>query len=132
MSTPSAPLLSQEDDLSRERVSETKHEYLAGRMFSWYRDAALAGAPERHHAIRENLRRELALPIDEEHGRLLVGEVNVNTPAGQLFHPDICIVCESSEGVFVDGDVLVNPCVLMEIMRPTSDADDRSERFRHY
>lgn len=101
-------------------------------MYPLYRDLARIRGPERHDAIRDNLRCELTEQIGIEQGGLLSKAARVKAPTGLLFHPDICIYCDRVEGQVFDDDALVNPGVLMEVLESGADVYDRSETFRHY
>ena len=46
------------------------------------------------------------------------------------YFPDLCVVCGEWK---VDlHDALQNPCVIVEVLSPSTEADDRADKFREY
>jgi len=119
--------LTAEEFLAGERVAETKHKYLNGEVY------AMAGASREHNVISGNVIRHL--------GNLLVGKPCEVYPSdmrlqvaetGLFTHPDIMVVCDKP--VFVDDEVdtLLNPKLIVEVLSPTTEANDRGWKWAHY
>jgi Uma2 family endonuclease len=116
-----------EEYLAFERQSEIKHEYFAGEI------VAMAGASFEHNLIvgdtYASLHRQLrggpctVLPSDQ---RLRV------SPVGPLTYPDIMVVCGRPHFTDERPDTLTNPTVIIEVLSPTTEGDDRGRKFRHY
>jgi Uma2 family endonuclease len=47
-------------------------------------------------------------------------------------YPEVVIVCDKPQFKDREFDTLLNPVVLVEIVSPTTEAYDRSEKFEHY
>ena len=65
--------------------------------------------------------------------RGLSNNMKVRTSYSGLYaYPDLIVVC--GEPVFLDkrGDVLLNPKVLFEVLSPSTDIYDRTEKFFRY
>ncbi|MCI0353114.1 MAG: Uma2 family endonuclease, partial [Acidobacteriales bacterium] len=45
-------------------------------------------------------------------------------------YPDISVVCDAPQ--YLGDDTLLNPTLIVEVMSPTSEGHDRSNKFRHY
>lgn len=116
-----------EEYLAFERASEIKHEYFAGEI------VAMAGASWEHNLIvgdtYGSLHRQLrgrlwaVLPSDQ---RLRSG------PIGPLTYPDIMVVCGRPHFAEERPDSVTNPTVIIEVLSPTTEGDDRGKKFRHY
>lgn len=59
--------------------------------------------------------------------------MKVRTSTASLFsYPDLTIIC--GEPIFHDRkkDVVVNPCVIFEVLSPSTEKYDRSKKFQRY
>ena len=116
-----------EEYLAFECASETKHEYFAGAI------VAMAGASYEHNlstgdtyaSLRNQLRGTscTVLPSDQ---RLRV------SPQGPLIYPDIMVVCGRPQFTDERPDTVTNPTVIIEILSPSTEADDRGRKTKHY
>ena len=116
-----------EEYLAFERTSETKHEYFAGEI------VAMAGASYEHNLIMGDtfgsLRNQLrgksctVLPSDQ---RLRVSS------QGPLTYPDIMVVCGPPHFTDERPDTVTNPTVIIEILSPSTERDDRGRKTKHY
>jgi Uma2 family endonuclease len=115
-----------EEYLVHERRAQFRHEYRDGVI------TAMAGTSREHSLIQTNLPREISTQLRhqpcEVHGdnlRVAVTNANLYT------YPDLTIVC--GEPQFLDGVfTLTNPTVLVEVLSPSTEADDRGEKFARY
>jgi Uma2 family endonuclease len=116
-----------EQYLALERKSPVKHEYYDGSMF------AMAGASRRHNLIAVNLCREISSQLRDRPCEAYVSDMRVCVgPTGLYTYPDVVAVC--GEPQFQDGelDTLLNPTVIVEVLSPSTEADDRGNKFAHY
>jgi len=63
----------------------------------------------------------------------LFNNMRVYIPATGLYtYPDLAIVCDKPR--FIDGefDTLLNPLVIGEVVSPSTEVYDRTEKFEHY
>jgi len=116
-----------EQYLALEREAEYKSEYYDGEIF------AMSGASRAHILVTVNIATQLNLQLKGRPCETYVGDMRVKvSPTGLYTYPDIVVVC--GEPVFEDGqaDTLVNPTVLIEVLSPTSEDNDRGRKFGHY
>jgi len=116
-----------EEYLAFERQSDTKHEYFAGEI------VAMAGASYNHNlsvmstgvTLYTQLRGRpcATLPSDQR--------LRIN-PVGPLTYPDIMVVCGQSQFTDERPDIVTNPTVIIEVLSPSTEGDDRGRKFQHY
>jgi Uma2 family endonuclease len=113
-----------EEYLSAERVSETKHEYLAGVIY------AMAGATRDHNLITMNLSRELAtqlrgkkcVPFGSDM-RLRIRKLG----ATFYYYPDVTVDCSDS-----NAEEIEEPRVIFEVLSPATERADRGDKLVNY
>lgn len=113
--------------LALERAAEHKCEYADGYIF------AMSGASREHNLIAINTSAELRQQLKERPCEAYGSDMRVQISAvGQYRYPDISIVCE--EPLFADAelDTLLNPTVLIEILSPSTERIDRTDKFDAY
>ncbi len=127
MATQPKPRLTPEEYLTRERLAEDKSEYYQGEVF------AMAGASRRHNLIVANLVSRLVVSLRQRDCevypsdmRLLVGETGLYT------YPDVMVVCGKPILADVQGDVLTNPVLIVEVLSESSKDYDRGGKFHQY
>jgi Uma2 family endonuclease len=118
---------SPEDYLAFEREAQTKHEYLDGEIY------AMAGGRSQHNQIGFNVTGEFRQQLKGRNCRGYTADQKVRSdPQGMFSYLNITIVC--GEPVFHDQqqDVVLNPTVIIEVLSPTTEAYDRTEKFARY
>src|SRR4051812_13401753 len=106
MSTTETALVSLAEYLEMERLSETRHEYINGRVY-----AMSPGAADAHHLICWNLMGALHDQLRNRPCRVYHADMRVKvSPTGMYTYPDIAALCgrphlENFKGV----DTLLNP-----------------------
>src|SRR5262245_17946076 len=136
MSLPQEQIRYTEDQyLSIERESEERHEYLDGQIF------AMAGESPQHGDICTNLAGELRNQLKGKSCRLWTKYSKVRSGSmpkrldsikGLYSYPDAVIICGKPQFLDEYQDVLINPKVIIEVLSPSTEAFDRSEKFRRY
>lgn len=120
-------LLTPEEYLALERVSESKHEYFAGEVF------AMGGASKRHNLIAANIIRVLGNQLLDRPCNVYPSDMRVKVSAtGKYTYPDVAVAC--AEEVFDDaeGDTLLNPVLIVEVLSDSTEAYDRGKKFEQY
>jgi len=115
-----------EEYLELERAAEFKSEYLDGQIY------AMGGASPSHAAITFNLYVQVGTQLKPP-CRGFSNDMKVQTSYTGLYaYPDLIVVC--GEPVFRDkrGDVLLNPKVIFEVLSPSTEIYDRTEKFFRY
>jgi Uma2 family endonuclease len=121
------PVISVEEYLAIERMSEIRHEFLDGLVY------AIAGESPDHSRICFNLASNIGVQIKNQPCEGFSPNMKVKAGESGLYaYPDLMIVY--GKAVFHDqhGDVLLNPTVIFEVLSPSTEAYDRGEKFLRY
>jgi len=121
------PLLSAEQYLDLERLSEMRHEYLDGLMY------AMAGESPDHSTICFNLTGVTHGQLRDRNCRGFSPNMKVRTGVADLYaYPDLMILCGEPRFHDEHGDVLLNPTVIFEVLSPSAEKYDRGEKSIRY
>ncbi len=113
-----------EEYIEFERSSDSRHEYVDGEIF------AMAGESLSHSRVCMNLARLVGNKLKGQPCEPLSPNMKVRTSTASLFaYPDLTIVC--GEPLFHDTkkDVLLNPQVIFEVLSPSTEIYDRTDKF---
>jgi Uma2 family endonuclease len=117
--------LSPEEYLQLEEKSEIKHEYRQGDVY------AMAGASNVHVLIAGNL---YALLRNHLRGRgclPYISDTKVRIESiNTYYYPDIAVTCDRRDREF--SNFLRHPCLIVEVLSPTTEAFDRGDKFADY
>lgn len=116
-------LMSVEEYLEFERNSPVKHEYVGGRLY------AMVGVSRRHSRIALNIARKLADVAQGGRCRVHQSDMQVPTPDGPYYYPDVVVACgpEPDDPYIEDA-----PCLLVEVISPTTELVDRRDKLLAY
>lgn len=119
---------SYQEYLAYEKDSGLKHEFDDGEIY------AMAGGSRRHNALA--LRVGAALDATRKHGCIAFqSDQKVRILAtGRATYPDVSVVCGPIDGDPADptGATITNPAVIVEVLSPSSEEEDRGNKWRHY
>ena len=116
-----------EEYLELERKAEYKSEYLDGEIF------AMAGARREHNLIVSNVIASLHSQLRGRACETYPSDMRVKvTATGLRTYPDVVVVCGEPHFEDENGDTLLNPTLLVEVLASTTEAYDRGEKFAHY
>jgi Uma2 family endonuclease len=119
--------LTPEAYLAWERQQLEKHEYFEGEVF------AMAGASREHNLIVVNVVGELRNLLRKGTCEVYPSDLRVHVPLTGLYtYPDASVVCGRPELTDEQGDTLLNPSVLIEVLSPSSEGYDRGKKFEQY
>jgi Uma2 family endonuclease len=90
---------------------------------------ALAGASLRHDQIVVNLVSDLRPIARGTDRRVHTGEVMVRVSNSRYYYPDLHVNCESLDG---DSSVVDHPCVVVQVLSPSTEGTDRREKLFAY
>jgi Uma2 family endonuclease len=116
--------VSYEEYLQIEKASrDVRHEYVAGYLY------AMVGANRLHNQIAFNLRVQLTNHIGDRPCQVVSETTKVRTPLDDVYYPDVAVTCDPS-----DSDLLVisRPCLVAEVLSPSTAQVDRREKLRAY
>lgn len=106
--------------LALERSAEVKHEFVHGQLFM------MAGASDRHNRLAGRLYARL-LAAESGDCRTYISDMLVRTPDEVGYYPDVLVTCEEGE-----ERVKRHPCLIIEVLSPTTEAIDRGEKLHNY
>lgn len=113
--------------LTLERQAKTKSEFFEGEIY------AMAGASRKHVLIEGNIIRELGNRLKGRPCAVLTSNMRVRVRSTGLYtYPDASVVCGKPEFEDINGDTLLNPTVLVEVLSPSTESYDRGEKFMQY
>jgi Uma2 family endonuclease len=116
-----------EQYLEIDRRAEQRSEYVNGEIL------AMAGASREHNLIVTNLVREVSTRLRGQPCETYSNDLRVKGRAtGAFLFPDVIVGCAPLEFEDASLDILLNPVVLMEVLSPTTESNDRGWKFAHY
>lgn len=116
-----------EEYLALERSSEAKHEYYNGEIF------AMGGATEEHVSIVTNLVVELGSQLKAGPCKVYSNDLRVQvSPTGLYTYPDVIVLCEKRRFSDKQGDTLLNPALIIEVLSESTKDYDRGGKFEQY
>jgi len=117
--------LSPEEYLELESQSETKHEYINGRVY------AMAGARGTHNIISGNLYILLRDRLQQSTCQTYFADMKVRLEEGRsFFYPDLVITCDERDNpsqAYIDF-----PSVVFEVLSDSTESFDRGKKFQLY
>ena len=126
MSASSRLYYTPEQYLEMDRKAEYRSEYVNGELL------AMAGASRGHNLIVTNLVREVSGLLRGRPCETYSNDMRVRVSPARYTYPDMVVACDGPEFEDSSQDILLNPVVLMEVLSPTTEKDDRSWKFAHY
>ena len=116
--------LTPEEYLAGERVSQTKHEYLAGMVY------AMAGASAAHNRIARNILVEFTVQLRGRRCEPFGSDMRLrirNPRATFYYYPDVTVDCSGEV-----GNEMKEPSVIVEVLSPDTERSDRGEKLVNY
>ena len=119
------PPLSAEDYLTYEQEADVRHEYVNGYLY------ALAGGTSRHNRIAGNIHVHLWGLAQNKPCRVYQEgmKLRIQTEGTLFYYPDVMVVCDKLEP---DPMFETEPCVLVEVLSPSTKATDVREKLLAY
>lgn len=121
---PGRSLMSVQDYLALDRVSEARYEFIDGYVYM------LAGGTLNHSRICVNMIRELSLLLRGSSCSVYTSDARVRLSNLRYVYPDISITCDSRDQG--EDDIIHYPCVIIEVLSPRTEAYDRGDKFGYY
>ncbi len=121
----SFPTMSAQEYLACEQKGDVRHEYVCGYTY------ALAGASQRHSRISLNIAVHFWGLAQGKTCRVHQSDMKLRIEAeGSVFYyPDVMVVCDKSEP---DPFFETEPCVLVEVLSPSTKNTDLREKLTAY
>lgn len=93
----------------------------------------MSGVRYPHNWAKDNLATAINTALKDSPCYALTSDMRVKvSPTGLYTYPDIVVVCGEPELEDANGDTLLNPVVVVEILSETTANYDRGAKFRHY
>lgn len=125
MTLPEYPIMSVEDYLILDRNSQTaRYEYLDGEL------RMLAGGSNYHAALIANLIGILGRQLENTSCWIYSSDVHLQLSKSRYFHPDVTVSCDQRD--HEQGDMIHHPCIVIEVLSPSTEAIDRGKKFFSY
>ena len=126
MSTATIHHLTADEYLALERVAESKSEFFEGEMIP------MPGGSAVHSLIAMTFGSELRRVLRGKGYRVYTSDLRVMTPEGLYTYPDVSVVGDTPRFDDDQQDILLNPVLLVEVLSPSSEANDRGAKFARY
>ncbi|HVU54819.1 MAG TPA: Uma2 family endonuclease [Puia sp.] len=113
--------------LEWESAQTERHEYYQGEIF------VMMGPKLPHARITGNMSFELMSRLKGGGCQVFSTDLRLHIPSNTLFtYPDISVVCGEPETLNNDDWNLLNPCMLIEVLSPSTRTYDRGIKFGLY
>jgi len=125
IASPNSDYISPEEYLKAEELSPIKHEYRNGEVY------AMAGASNTHVLIAGNLFALLRNHIRGSGCRAYISDTKIDIKTiNTYYYPDLAVSCDQRDRQF--NNFLRHPCLIIEVLSPTTEAFDRGDKFADY
>lgn len=119
--------LTPEEYLAIEREAEHKSEYHGGQIY------ALTGATQKHNRIVANLIGELYNQFKGSSCSVYPSDMRIQVErSGPYVYPDVVVTCGEEKFLDDQGDVLLNPTVVIEVLSKSSEEYDHGTKAMLY
>lgn len=121
---PDRLLMSYEEYLAWESTQEMRHEYFNGEII------AKAGGTRNHNRISLNFFKILDDALGDRQCEVYIADVKVQVePSRKYFYPDVFVTCDQRDR---DPQLILFPCLIIEVLSPSTEAYDRGFKFSQY
>jgi Uma2 family endonuclease len=103
---------------------DTRYEYIDGQA------VMLAGGSLNHSRIAKNILIALESFLRDHGCQSFTSDALVKISSGRYVLPDVAITCDERD--HEDNDYLLYPCVIFEVLSPSTEAIDRGRKFTFY
>jgi Uma2 family endonuclease len=91
----------------------------------------MSGGTRNHGRIAMNLAAIVDAHLEDGPCRAYSSDVRVQIAESKYYYPDLTVTC-SPEDMSGDEDMIYFPRLVVEVLSPSTEARDRSEKFRAY
>lgn len=119
------PKLTPEEYFAWEAGQRSRHEYIGGEIY------AMSGGTVNHSEIAGNLLAIFKRHLRGSGCRTLTSDARVNIQGtSDYVYPDVSVTCDERDRV--TPQFIVYPCLVVEVLSPTTEAYDRGQKFSMY
>jgi Uma2 family endonuclease len=117
-----------EEYLELEQTSDIRHEYFAGEVF------AMAGGSKEHNIISGNVYSRLRSQLRGSSCNVFMSDMKVRISLANenqtiFYYPDVIVSCDTEDQ---DRYFLNYPCLIIEVLSPSTETIDRREKLLNY
>lgn len=113
--------------LALEEQATVKSELIEGEIFP------MAGASANHNRLTMNLCRLLPLEVAGQHYEIFMSDLRLWLPLYESYtYPDVMAVAEAPEFTDANQTALTNPCLIVEVLSPSTERYDKAAKFELY
>lgn len=125
VASPQQAYLTPEEYLKLEEVSDTKREYIDGKIY------AMAGASDPHVTIAGNLFTLLRNHVRGSGCRAYISDMKARIEQlNRFYYPDVMVTCDNRD---LETPVYKRfPCLIVEVLSDSTEAFDRGDKFADY
>lgn len=117
--------MSPQDYLAWEAQQDEKYAYVDGEVF------AMTGGTIPHNLIALNLASALKSHLRKKSCLVVMADVKVQISRNGPYHyPDVMVSCDPRDKNAIK--LIQYPCLIVEVLSPSTAAYDRSDKFTHY
>ncbi|NJM22817.1 MAG: Uma2 family endonuclease [Richelia sp. SL_2_1] len=125
VANPQFKYMSPQEYLEWEKTQELRYEYIDGEVF------AMTGGTIPHNLIAGNLYITLDDFLAEKDCNVYISDVKVQvTTSGPYHYPDVMVTCDEEDKESID--MVRHPCLIVEVLSPSTEACDRGKKFTRY
>ncbi|WP_019864481.1 Uma2 family endonuclease [Methylovulum miyakonense] len=115
-------LISEEEYLASEQVSDIRHEYIGGQVY------AMAGAGYNHNCITANIMRKFGNHLEGTPCATFVADMKVRLGKDYVY-PDVLVDCGKLSG---DDYFANSPVIIVEVLSPSTRKTDTTTKLIRY
>ena len=112
-----------EEYLRIEESSPIRHEYVAGMLY------AMTGGSLRHSELVGNVYTSVRPGARQQRCRIYSSDALVEVDTEHIYYPDVVVACDVRD---TDDRILKHPCLVVEVLSPSTRATDRREKASAY
>jgi Uma2 family endonuclease len=124
MALPSRQTMSVQEYFELDHASEQRYEYIDGYVYM------LAGGSPNHAIIGVNISSILKNRLRGRSCRVYSPDVYFYSSETRYVHPDATVSCNEQDRI--DPEAIKNPCLVVEVLSPATEAYDRGKKFGWY
>lgn len=125
IANPNYNYISPEQYLQGEETNPIKHEYREGEVY------AMAGASNTHVVITGNVFAMLRNHLRGRGCQAYISDTKAHIKSMDIYYyPDVIVSCDQRDKAF--KNFLRYPCLIIEVLSPTTEAFDRGDKFADY
>jgi Uma2 family endonuclease len=106
-----------------EERSPIRHEYVGRMLF------AMTGGSLRHSEIVGNVYTAVRPGARKQRCRIYASDALVEVDDEHIYYPDVVVACDARD---TDARILKHPCLLVEVLSPSTSTIDRREKASSY